>query len=118
MIEGRDQAFEQVWLEVAEREAGVDSGWRARVRARLQWAQGKHGDAWKRRRLSAMLVEIREEAWDIPGWGVLAAQLINADTELTEHEAVRLLGLLRQMSVYGALVDELVGQALEVLGDR
>lgn len=114
----RDLLYEVEWLASTERDAGVAPGWRTRVQARLQWAQAKHGDAWRRRRVASLLQEIREEAADIPGWGVLAAQLVLADGELPEPDAVRLLGLLRQMAVYGALVDELVGQAEMVLAGR
>lgn len=114
----RDPAYEADWLHTIEREAGVDVGWGARVRARLQWAQGKHGDRWTRMLVRGLFREIRAECEDLGGWPVLAAQMIVASKELPDAEAMRLLGLLRQIAAYGAMADELVDQAISILGDR
>lgn len=114
----RDVNFESAWLESVEHDAGVDVGWRTRVRARLQWAQGKHGDRWLKMRLRNLLQEIRSETEDLGGWPVLAAQIVHAASELDEREAIHLLALLRHIAAYGAMADELVGQALDILGER
>jgi len=111
-----DTVVAGAWLTVAEQIACVDAGWHARVLARLTWAQDVHGDRWTTMTVGELLAELRSEAEDLGGWGVLVVQLLELEAhDVDDATRWRVDELVQEIAALGAQADELVGQALGVL---
>lgn len=74
-----DPAFQRGFLKGAEQAAGLDIGWADAVSDRVGQMQVKHGERYRTMPMRRLLREIDEEAFDLGGWPMLAALVVNAE---------------------------------------
>jgi hypothetical protein len=101
----RDREQEAAFFDAAE----IAPALREQVVSRLEMGQARYGDAWVDRTLEELLGEMREEAADLLGWGLLAAQhpvLLGLDGEVFERVARALArAVCCGQNAHAALVD-------------
>jgi hypothetical protein len=103
-------------LDAAERQGGVAGiGYSEQVQDRLTLGQELYGDRWASRSLHDLIREVREEAFDIGSWSVLAAQI--ADESLGGERMMHVRMLLQQAVGRAAAVEHDLRQVLDLLAD-
>lgn len=115
---GRDLDLERGFLIAAERRAGGDAGgFTDRVLARLEHAEAQYGiDSFRTLGAAGLVNELREEALDLGGWGVLLVEVLVGDQALPPARAQRAKELLQQVAVLAVIADELLQRIAHTLG--
>lgn len=104
----RDRAFEEAFLEGAERRAGLHGlGFGELVATRLEMVGRRHGDRWAGMAPRELVHEIRAEALDLGGWPVLTAQRLMA-LELDDDCSLGARMKLQEIAAKGVEVELLV----------
>jgi len=112
---GREPKFEREFLGEAERLAGRGLGFAEEVKARLHRAERELGaDSFLNLGMHRLLTEIDEEALDVAGWAVLAAQASYAKVD-DQEVAGELRLVMQQIAAYGPVVHQLVADAQALL---
>ncbi len=108
-------AFQRDFLKGAERAAGLDVGWSDAVLDRLTAMEAKYGQRYRTMSLRTLLREINEESFDLGGWPVLAALMVNGEDGIDTDVALEVKQLLQQISAHGVRVTGLVERIRERL---
>ena len=108
---GRDLAREYLILLAAagELEGRQLARFVAAVTERLDAGEATHGDRWRSMGAHRLLAEVREEAADIGGWGVLADQALDREGDQAARQA------LAEAIEAGALACTAIDRALDSL---